>query len=69
MNLRGIRQRIRSVQSTQKITRAMQMVAGSKLRRAQGELVSFRPYADALEKLSQRFLREHPGLEHPLMGG
>ena len=47
MNLRGIRQRIRSVQSTQKITRAMQMVAGAKLRRAQGELVAFRPYADA----------------------
>ena len=67
MNLRGIRQRIRSVQSTQKITRAMQMVAGAKLRRAQGELMAFRPYADALEKMTQRFLRDHPGLEHALL--
>ncbi|MBI3322074.1 MAG: ATP synthase F1 subunit gamma [Candidatus Omnitrophica bacterium] len=67
MNLRTIRQRIRSVQSTQKITRAMQMVAGAKLRRAQEELMAFRPYADALERISQRFLRENPGLEHPLL--
>ena len=37
-NLRQIRSRIRSVQNTQKITRAMQMVAGAKLRRAQDAL-------------------------------
>ena len=45
-NLQSLRQRIRSVQNTQKITRAMQMVAGAKLRRAQSELVNFRPYAN-----------------------
>ena len=67
-NLRSLRQRIRSVQNTQKITRAMQMVAGAKLRRSLEELVSFRPYAEALAQVTQRFLSAHPGLQHPLIG-
>ena len=66
-NLRSLRQRIRSVQNTQKITKAMQMVAGAKLRRMQEELVTFRPYAQALEAIAQRFLSAHPGFEHPLL--
>lgn len=66
-NLRAIRQRIRSVQSTQKITRAMQMVAGAKLRRMQEELVAFRPYAKELETLAGRFVANHPQFEHPLL--
>lgn len=66
-NLRALRQRIRSVQNTQKITRAMQMVAGAKLRRAQEELLSFRPYADALSQVAQRFLSANPSLQHPLV--
>ena len=68
-SLQVIRRRIRSVQNTQKITRAMQMVAGSKLRRSQGELVGFKPYARALEAIARRFLAAHPALEHPLLGG
>ncbi len=68
-NLRALRQRIRSVQNTQKITRAMQMVAGSKLRRSQEELMAFRPYADALGEITQRFLANHPETEHPLLAG
>ncbi len=67
-NLRTLRQRIRSVQNTQKITRAMQMVAGAKLRRAQGELVCFRPFVERLALMTQRFLAAHPMLEHPLLG-
>ncbi|MDO8730157.1 MAG: ATP synthase F1 subunit gamma [Candidatus Omnitrophota bacterium] len=66
-NLRALRQRIRSVQNTQKITKAMQMVAGAKLRRSLEELVSFRPYAEALGQVTQRFLSAHPGLQHPLI--
>ena len=66
-NLRALRQRIRSVQNTQKITKAMQMVAGAKLRRSQEELLSFRPYAEALGQTAQRFLSANPGLEHPLI--
>ena len=67
-NLRALRQRIRSVQNTQKITRAMQMVAGAKLRRSQEELMAFRPYADALGEITRRFLANHPALERPLLG-
>ncbi len=43
--LREIRRRISGVKSTQKITKAMKMVAAAKLRRAQDALVSTRPYA------------------------
>ena len=66
-NLQILRRRIRSVQNTQKITQAMQMVAGAKLRRSQGELVSFRPYAQRLEAITRRFLQAHPSLRHPLL--
>ncbi len=66
-NLRSLRQRIRSVQNTQKITKAMQMVAGAKLRRSLQELISFRPYAETLGQVTQRFLSAHPGLDHPLL--
>ena len=66
-NLRQIRSRIRSVQNTQKITRAMQMVAGAKLRRAQEQLYQARPYVDRLEGMTQRFLDAVPGLSHPLL--
>ena len=68
-NLRALRQQIRSVQNTQKITKAMQMVAGAKLRRMQGELMSFRPFADRLEGMLQRFLAAYPGWEHPYLVG
>ena len=67
-NLQALRRRIRSVQSTQKITRAMQMVAGAKLRRAQSELLNFRPYAAQLQEIVKRFLNAHPGLSHPFLG-
>ena len=66
-NLRQIRTRIRSVQNTQKITRAMQMVAGAKLRRAQEQLFKARPYVDRLEGLTRRFLDATPALAHPLL--
>lgn len=49
--LRDIRRRIRSVQSTQKITRAMKLVAAAKLRRAQERILAARPYASAMAEL------------------
>ena len=49
--LRDIRRRIRSVESTQKITRAMKLVAAAKLRRAQERVVSARPYANKMAEL------------------
>jgi F-type H+-transporting ATPase subunit gamma len=49
--LRDIRRRIRSVQSTQKITRAMKLVAAAKLRRAQDRILAARPYASRMGEL------------------
>ena len=67
-NLRDIKRRIGSVQSTQKITSAMKMVAAAKLRRAQEAIENARPYAvrmrSTLEEVSQGSLDEtHPLLE------
>ena len=49
--LRDIRRRIRSVESTQKITRAMKLVAAARLRRAQERIVAARPYAGKMAEL------------------
>jgi F-type H+-transporting ATPase subunit gamma len=50
-SLKSYRLRIRSVQSTQKITKAMKMVAAAKLRRAQEQAMAARPYAEAMDKV------------------
>src|ERR1051326_6649328 len=51
--LREIRRRISGVKSTQKITKAMKMVAAAKLRRAQDGVISARPYARKMKELLQ----------------
>ncbi|MGC2393874.1 MAG: F0F1 ATP synthase subunit gamma, partial [Methylovirgula sp.] len=48
---KDLRNRIASVKATQKITKAMQMVAAAKLRRAQTAAEAARPYAERMEKL------------------
>ncbi len=50
-NLREIRKRIASVRSTQQITKAMKMVAAAKLRKAQENILAFRPYSYELREL------------------
>lgn len=72
-SLRDIKRRITSVTSTQKITRAMKMVAASKLRRAQDSIVRARPYAhrmrDLVNNLALRTeLDHHPLLAHRTEG-
>ena len=52
-NLKEVKNRIASVKSTQQITRAMKMVAASKLRRAQDRLLQMRPYAQKLSQILQ----------------
>jgi F-type H+-transporting ATPase subunit gamma len=52
-SLKEVKNRIASVKSTQQITRAMKMVAASKLRRAQGRLLQMRPYAQKLAQILQ----------------
>ena len=65
--LRDIRRRIRSVESTQKITRAMKLVAAAKLRRAQERLLSARPYALRMAELLSSLVRRAEGESHPLL--
>src|SRR3989442_8804843 len=66
-NVRDYRTRIRSVRSTQQITRAMKMVSAAKLRRAQDRILAARPYArKMLEVLSSLAARVHPEM-HPLL--
>ncbi|HSE05024.1 MAG TPA: ATP synthase F1 subunit gamma [Methylomirabilota bacterium] len=65
--LRDIRRRIRSVESTQKITRAMKLVAAAKLRRAQERLLSARPYAGKMAELLTSLVRRAESEAHPLL--
>ncbi|MGH7267928.1 MAG: ATP synthase F1 subunit gamma [Candidatus Rokuibacteriota bacterium] len=65
--LRDIRRRIRSVQSTQKITRAMKLVAAAKLRRAQERVLEARPYGAKLAELVATLARGLGEDKHPLM--
>ena len=64
--LRDIQRRIRSVQSTQKITRAMKLVAAAKLRRAQERILSARPYAGKMAELLGNLV-SGTDTGHPLM--
>lgn len=66
-NLQDIRRRIASVKSTQKITRAMKMVAAAKLRRAQDTIISARPYAYNMRDLTQRLAARADRESHPLL--
>ena len=67
--LRDIRRRIRSVESTQKITRAMKLVAAAKLRRAQERILSARPYANKMAELLGNLVAGQggEGPAHPLL--
>jgi F-type H+-transporting ATPase subunit gamma len=66
-NVRDFRTRIRSVRSTQQITRAMKLVSAAKLRRSQERIVAARPYArKMLEVLSSLASRANPEM-HPLL--
>lgn len=65
-SLRDIKRRIRSVRSTQQITRAMQMVAAAKLRRAQQRVEAARPYAAKMKELLEALSGAASGMSHPL---
>jgi F-type H+-transporting ATPase subunit gamma len=70
-NLKAIRKRITSVKSTQKITRAMKMVAGARLHRAQARISSMRPYAQQASKVLNDVVTAlgpvGMDVEHPLL--
>jgi len=64
--LRDLRRRIKSVQGTQQITKAMEMVAAAKLRKAQSRAESSRPYASKMQAILGNLTRAAASLTHPL---
>ena len=68
-NLRDIRRRIKSVKNTRQITRAMQLVSSSKMKRAQDAAVAGRPYAlllaDLLDTVSEKLDLSGASIAHP----
>jgi F-type H+-transporting ATPase subunit gamma len=68
-SLKTFRLRIRSVQSTQKITKAMKMVAAAKLRRAQEQAMAARPYAEAMDKILASLGQSFKGTGPRLLAG
>src|SRR5918992_4697291 len=65
--LREIRRRIRSVQSTMKITRAMEQIALARIARAQRRVEAVRPYASCLAEAMADVARQTGALDHPLL--
>ena len=66
-NLKEIRTKIGSVKNTQKITKAMEMVAGSKLRRTQDRMAATRPYADKIRTVIGHLYEANPEYRHPFL--
>ncbi|CAB1277629.1 F0F1 ATP synthase subunit gamma [Candidatus Nitrosacidococcus tergens] len=62
-----IRGKISSVKNTQKITGAMEMVAASKMRKAQDRMKSSRPYADKVSNVIHHLAQAHPEHKHPYL--
>ena len=62
-----IRNQIRSIQNTQKITRAMEMVAGSKMRKAQDRMEQARPYAEKMRNVISHVAAAHSEYKHPFL--
>src|ERR1700690_2677562 len=65
--LRDIKRRIKAVQSTSKITKAMKMVAASKFRKAQQRMFEMRPYADRMNMILTNLAGSAEGEVHPLL--
>jgi hypothetical protein len=66
-SLKDIKRRITSVRKTQQITRAMRMVAGAKLRRAQEAIEAARPYAERMRATLAEVARAQRDSDHPLL--
>ena len=62
-----IRTKVKSVQNTQKITRAMEMVAASKMRKAQDRMAASRPYAQKIRNVIHHLAQSHPEYRHSYM--
>jgi F-type H+-transporting ATPase subunit gamma len=65
--LRDIKKRIKAVQNTQKITKAMKMVSASKLRKVQNRMLDLRPYADKMQEVLMSLAKGADRESHPLL--
>ncbi len=63
-----IRNKIKSVQNTRKITKAMEMVAASKMRKAQERMRSGRPYGEKIRAICANLSHANPEYRHPFLG-
>ena len=63
-----IRMKIRSVQNTRKITKAMEMVAASKMRKAQERMRHARPYGEKIRNVAAHISHANPEYKHPCAG-
>ena len=66
-SLRDLRRRIRSVKNTQKITKAMELVAAAKMRRAQERVEAARPYAIEINNVIADLFKRDPEYKHPYL--
>ncbi|MDQ1421240.1 MAG: F-type H+-transporting ATPase subunit gamma, partial [Acidimicrobiaceae bacterium] len=64
---RALRRRIKSIQSTKKITRAMELIAASRIVRAQQRVLAARPYIEQLTAVIANLSSAGAGLTHPLL--
>jgi F-type H+-transporting ATPase subunit gamma len=62
-----IRGKIKSVENTKKITKAMEMVAASKMRKAQDRMRAARPYAEKIGNIAANLSQANPEYQHPFM--
>jgi F-type H+-transporting ATPase subunit gamma len=66
---RILRGRIKSVQSTKKITKAMELIAASRIVKAQARVAAARPYAEQITAVIRNLAAGGAGLDHPLLAG
>src|ERR1051325_1440307 len=66
-NSKEIRTKIKSVENTRKITKAMEMVAASKMRKAQDRMRAARPYAEKIRNVAAHLSKAHPEYKHPFL--
>jgi len=65
--IKEIRTKIKSVQNTRKITKAMEMVAASKMRKAQERMRAGRPYASKVRDIAMHLMQANPEYSHPFL--
>ncbi|MBD1301098.1 F0F1 ATP synthase subunit gamma, partial [Pseudomonas aeruginosa] len=66
-DMREIKRQIKSVQSTKQITKAMEMVAAAKLRKAQEKAEAARPYSEKLKEVVASIASSTQGIQHPML--